>query len=303
MTREKFRSHLFLLTATLLFGVNYWISKSLMPDFLNPPQIIFIRGLGAFILFLVYSFFLAKEKISLKDNLLLVLCSVFGVAINQVLFFEGLNLTSPLDAAIIHVMNPLMVLVAAAIIIKERITSLKLFGVICGLLGALILVAYGKDIQLNPAHTFGNMMILTNTFSYAIYLVLAKPLLNRYHPVTIMTRVFFFGLLFTLPYSAPHIPAIDFSAFTPYIWFAVFYLVVMVTFIAYLLTITALKHLSTATVSYYIYLQPMLVTLIALILGKELPAWHQGIAALLIFGGVYVVNRKQIKAFTAKKTA
>jgi drug/metabolite transporter (DMT)-like permease len=91
---------------------------------------------------------------------------------------------------------------------------------------------------------------------------------------------------------------ITFSAFTPYIWFSVFYLVVMITFLAYFLTIAALKHLSTATVSYYIYLQPLLVTILALILGKDLPGWHQGAAAALIFGGVYLVNRRQIRAIS-----
>lgn len=272
-----------------------------MPDFLNPPQIIFLRGVGALILFFGYSLLLPKEKISWRDNMLLALSSLFGVALNQILFFEGLNLSNPVDASIIHVTNPLMVLVAAAIIIREKITLLKTIGILTGLAGALLLVAWGKQVALNPENTTGNLLILANTFCYAIYLVIVKPLLKRYHPVTIMTRVFFFAILFTLPYFVPHLADIRFSEFTPYIWFAVFYLVVVITFVAYLLTINALKHLSTATVSYYIYLQPLLVTMIALILGRELPGWHQGVAAGLIFTGVYLVNRKQIRLLNQKR--
>jgi drug/metabolite transporter (DMT)-like permease len=298
MAVTKLKAHIYLLIATLLFGVNYWVSKSLMPEFLNPPQIIFLRGIGAVVLFWLYSLSLPREKVSLRDMFILALCSLFGVALNQILFFEGLNLSGPVDAAIIHVINPLMVLLAAAILIRERITWLTSIGILTGLAGALLLVAYGKEIEVNPDRTKGNVMIILNTMCYAIYLVLAKPLLRRYHPVTIMSRVFFFGLLFTIPYFFRDVASIQYTKFTPYIWFAVFYLVVVITFFAYLLTITALRYLSTATVSYYIYLQPLIVSFMSLAMGRDLPGWHQAIAAILIFGGVYLVNRKQIKAYT-----
>ncbi|MFO7572644.1 MAG: EamA family transporter, partial [Gaiellaceae bacterium] len=142
-----------------------------------------------------------SEKVEKRDLFKLAICAVFGVAINQILFFEGLNLSTPINASIIITVIPVLILVFAHFILKERITALKITGIILGATGALmvILAAGIGDFQSNTL--LGNLMIFINAMSWALYLVLIKPLMEKYDSFTVMKWVFLFGLIIVLPFT------------------------------------------------------------------------------------------------------
>ena len=128
---------------------------------------------------------------------------------------------------------------------------------------------------------------------YALYLVLIKPLVSRYHTTTILKWVSFFGFLFILPFSLKPALQINFAAITTQGWLAIVYIIVLNTFLAYLLINFALKQVSASIVSYYSYLQPVLASVMAVSIGQGSITLPKIFAALLIFAGVYIVNREK----------
>jgi drug/metabolite transporter (DMT)-like permease len=292
MTQTQ-RAHLSLLGTTLIFGLHYSVAKSLMPHFLTPMQLIFLRLFGGLMLFWVFQKLFVQEKVDRRDLFKLALCGALGFALNQSLFYEGLNFTTPFDASVIHVLNPILVLVFAFLIISEKITATKMAGIGLGAAGALLLILFGRKAGSGEHSALGNFLVFLNMVFYALYLVLLKPLTAKYHTSTILKWVSLFGFLFILPFSIKPALSIHFDTFTPYAWIALVFIIIFCTFLAYLLINFALKRVSPSVVSYYNYLQPVIAALSSVSIGEERITWLKVVAAVLIFSGVYVVTRRE----------
>lgn len=287
-----YKAHLALLASGLLFGLNYWIAKNLMPDPLLPRQIIFIRVSLAALFFWLLSRSIPKERISKKDSYRIAGAGTLGVTVNQIFFFEGLNITTPVDAAIIHASSPIMVLLLAAWFIKEKVTLLNVFGIFLGATGTLLLIFSGTDMALFTGKSLGNLFILLNIIAYALYLVLIKPVMQRYRPFTVMKWVFFYGFLTSFPFTVSAMPDLNIQAFTGKVIFSLVYVILGTTLLAYLLTIYGLKYLKASSVGYYIYLQPIMAGILGWFWFAEPISYIKLISAALIFSGVYFVNLK-----------
>lgn len=287
---KRLLAHIALFTANLIYGINYTVAKDVMPDFIQPLGFIFIRVSGAVLLFWFCYRFFFYERVDKKDLFKLALCGLFGVAINQMLFFKGLNLTTPINAAVIMVTNPILVLIMGALFTTEKITKRKLLGIGVGALGALSLITYGGAIEMNPDHFWGNIMVLINAASYGVYLVLVKPLMKKYKPITVISWVFIFGFIFVIPFGWGEFQTINWQAMPVHILWSVAFVVLGTTFMAYLLNIYGLKTLNPSTVSTYIYLQPVLASIIALMMGSDQLSFIKIAATLTIFVGVYLVS-------------
>jgi len=122
---NKIKIHAVLLFVTLIYGANYTVAKIAMPDYLEPFGFILLRVTCATVLFWIFSYGMGSEKIRKGDLALLFLCGLFGVAINQMLFFKGLNLTTPINASVIMTTSPIFVLLTAYVLGKERLTFLN----------------------------------------------------------------------------------------------------------------------------------------------------------------------------------
>ncbi len=266
-----------------------------MPGFLDPYQLVLIRISGATVLFWLLGLTIKNEKFERKDFQRIVFAAILGTTVNQLFFFVGLNLTTPVDVSIIHVSNPIFVMIFASILIKEKVTFRKIGGIVLGASGALVLVVYGNNVGFGSDTFKGNLFAVCNMLAYALYLVLIKPVMRKYHPFTIMKWVFLTGFITTFPITLTHIPSISFSAFETTTWLSLTYVIVATTFGAYLLTIYALKHVDASVASYYVYLQPIIVTIIAFWLGQQNFTLSKLLAALLIFCGVFLVSRKHGK--------
>jgi drug/metabolite transporter (DMT)-like permease len=286
------KAHLALVTSTLIFGIHYSLAKGLMPGFLHPMQLLFVRMLGGLILFWLFQRLFVREKVERKDLLLMALCGLLGFALNQSFFYSGLNLTTPVDASLIHVLNPVLVMVFASIIIREKITWIKTGGIVLGACGALILILYGKTVSMSTNSFAGNIYVFLNMVFYAVYLVLVKPLAMKYHPATILTWVSFFGFIFILPFCISGLASMHLENLTTIAWFSLAYVIVLNTFVAYLMINFALKVVNASAVSYYSYLQPVIASIMSVSLGTEIIVLPKILAALMIFGGVYLVGRK-----------
>jgi len=293
MSRKLLLAHLALLGANLIFGVNYVIAKGIMPDYLEPRAIIFLRVLGASIIFWIVGEFTKKEKVARKDLIRLALISFFGVALNQIMFFEGLNLTTPINSSIIMVGVPILVLVFSHFFIGDKLNRNKITGIILGFAGAAYLILQGGRLSFESNTMVGNIFVLINASSYALFLVLVKPLMAKYSPITIMKWVFLFGFMYVAPVSLNLVIDANYSAIPLNIWLSIGFVILFTTVFAYLLNNYSLKTISPTINSAYIYTQPVIASIVAISFGKDNLTMHEIIAALLIFIGVYYVSFKR----------
>ena len=289
---KRLLAHLALFAANLIYGINYTVAKEVMPDYIEPLGFILVRVIGAVVLFwLCYALFY-YEKVKKGDLLKLAFCGLFGVAINQMLFFEGLNLTTPINAAVIMVSNPILVLLFGIVFATERFSTKKGIGVALGALGAIVLITNGGQLSLNKEHFCGNIMVFFNASSYAVYLVLVKTLMQKYKPITVISWVFLFGIIFVIPFGWSDFQAIQWATMPSGILWRVAFVVVGTTFLAYLFNIYGLKTLNPSTVSTYIYLQPVLASIVAIIASSDSLDLTKICSTVLIFLGVYLVSHK-----------
>ncbi len=293
ISKKLFLAHLAVIGANVIYGINYVVAKGIMPDYLQPRVIILMRVAGAAIIFWVVASFYEKKSISKRDYLRLAICALFGIAINQIMFFEGLNLTTPINASIIMVGTPILVLMFSYFLLGEKISRNKILGILLGFSGAAYLIINAGALSINSGTFMGNIMILINASSYGLFLVLVKPLMAKYHPIIIMKWLFTFGLIYVIPVSFFLLPESDFSAIPTNIWFSIAYVIIFTTVLAYFFNNYSLKNISPTMNSAYIYLQPFLATVVALIAGKDVLTWTEVIAAVLIFSGVYFVSLKR----------
>lgn len=294
-------AHLALLLTNIIFGLNYPLAKGLMPDHIMPFGFIFCRvGIALSLFFIVGSFLKKKEKIARKDWLRLIFCGLFGIALNQLSFFYGLNITTPINASIIMTSNPVLVLIIAAILIKESISFNKILGIIIGLSGALLLLMFKKDFHFGSSTLPGDLLVLLNATSYAVYLVLVKPLMKKYRPFTVIKWVFFFGFIFVFPFGFNQFTAVAWHSFTPKIWTEFTFVVLAATFLTYLLNIFALSYVNPSTAAIYIYIQPLIAATVAIMLQEESLTIIKIISAILIFSGVYLVSKRR-RAFKTQQ--
>lgn len=283
--------HAALFLVALIYGSNYSIAKEVMPFYIGPFGLIVIRVVSAALFFGIFSRLVVKEKIvGRADNLRSVACGVTGIAINQLCFFAGLNLTVPINAALLMVISPVAVLLFSAILLRERVSFRKVSGIALACLGALLLINTSRG-ESTSGNIFGDLLIILNAVSFGMYLVLVKPLMLKYKAVTIVSRIFAVGAVIVVPFGWQQLLTPDYSSFPTSIWLAIAFMVLAVTILAYLLNTWALRYANPSLVGAYIYLQPVLAILIATGFGKDEFTLQKGLYALLIFSGVYLVSR------------
>lgn len=302
--KDPLKAHLALFAVALLYGANYVIAKSVMPEPIPAFGFIFMRVLGAGILFWIIRMFI-PERVDRSDMGRLFLCGMTGVAINQLLFFKGLSITSPMDAAIIMTSNPILVMLIAAWLLSNRITRTKLLGIILGTTGALILIL-SADQGSRDSSVLGNLLVFINAASYAFYLVLVKPLMYKYKPITVISWVFLFGFIPVIFVGATPFSQVAFTTLSSWQIFSIIYVVLGVTFLTFLFNIYALKNVQPTVASSYIYLQPLMAAiftwLFSLVGIEEFGGFSllQGVCTLLIFSGLYLISANQLALFKGR---
>ena len=283
-----------LLVAYIIFGVNTPIAKAvLMHGEVSAFALTFYRLAGAAVLFWLASLFTKKEPVNRRDLFLLFLASMFGILINQMAFIVGLSRTSPIDASVITTISPIMTMLLAAFFLKEPITWKKALGVFIGAVGALLLILNGNTTERGGSSVVGNLLCILSGLAFVLYLTAFKTLILRYKPVTLMKWMFLFASLCCFPLCWGDVSRINYAEMPMDMYLRIIYVVAVATFVSYLLIPVGQKLLRPTIVSMYNYLQPLVSSLLAVILGMDTFGWVKGSAALLIFLGVYVVTKSK----------
>ena len=276
-----------------LYGLNYTFAKNVMNEgYVKPFAFVVLRILGATILFWLISFFVKKESIEKKDFITFFIAAIFGIATNMLLFLKGLEFTTPIHAATIITIGPILILVLSSFFLKEKLTQKKALGIAIGFSGAIILTIYGKSTRPADNVFLGNLLIFLNIVSYSIYIIIIKKLTAKYHPFTFIKWLFLFGLIIVIPFGFEEIKEIQWQSFTPEITYSVAFVIIGATFATYLLNPLALTKLKASTFGSFIYLQPVIAGSFAIAMGADSIDYVKIIAMLLIFAGVYLVSQK-----------
>jgi drug/metabolite transporter (DMT)-like permease len=291
--KTSLKVHIALFMVSLIYGATFTIAKQVMPAYVKPFAFILMRvSVAAVCIFIFHSIAVKKRISDKKDFIQLGISALFGVAFNMLLFFKGLSITTPINGAVLMLNTPIFVVVFATIYLKEKITVQKIAGVLIAAVGALMLMG-GTRFNFSSELIWGDIMVSANAILYAFYLVYAKSLMQKYHPLTVTMWSFIFGFLVVLPFGASEFAEITFSSFTPEIWLGIAFVTIGATFLTYVLNAYALQKASPALVGSYIYLQPVLAILISVAAGKDSLTGEKLLCMLVIFAGIFLVSHKK----------
>jgi len=281
--------------ATTIYGMNHTIAKVVMPHYVGPFGFIMLRVVGASILFWSVSLIMPKETIERKDFFRIAIAALFGMCINMLMFFKGLQLSTPINSGVIVTLTPIIILILSAFFLNEKLTRFKVLGIILGFIGAVLLILYGNSSRVinAPNVSLGNIMLLINATCFGAYLVMVKPLTKKYSTITLMKWMFLLGVIYTFPFTITEFLEISWNTLPFEAIWRIGFVIVGTTFLTYMLNVYALKTLPATTIGAFTYLQPIITIVYAVITGNDFLDSIKILACILVFTGVYLVSKKR----------
>ncbi len=288
---SKLRVHAALVFVSITFGLMHVVAKDILES-LEPLQLAGLRVLGATPLLLWMAWRHDRILPSTRELPVLALLGLLGVLLNQVLFIVGLDYTTASNAAILMPSIPVFAIAVGALLGIERIGLRRLTGVLLTVAGCLALVDPSRFTAARET-AIGNLLILLNCLSYATFLVIQRPILQRLPWRTVIAWSFLFGSGGILVVGAGSLAALEPAAVPAQIWLGLGFIVLFPTFLGYALSTWAVRRSSPSLVAIYTTVQPLVAAIGAVaLLGESL-----GIAELvgfaLISTGVVIAGRAQ----------
>lgn len=300
---QIFLGHLASFAAYAIFGFNIVFCKDIAREGGIPPIALFtMRAVVAGALFWLISLFTPREKVPPRDLLKMAAASFVGLFMPQMTFLTAITCTTTIDTSILSSLTPIMTMFVAAIFLKEPITFKKAAGVAVSFAGVIYLIFNSVHASngVDATSPWGVALLVLNTLSFATYLGVFRPLISRYSVVTLMKWMFLFSFLLSTPLSARQLLQVDYAAITTQVWLEIGFLILFATFVAYFLVPVGQKNLRPTIVSMYGYLQPIIATLIAIIIGTDTLSPQKVVAAVFVFAGIIIVNRSRAASQPAK---
>ena len=282
--------------AYVIFGINVVVCRGIATDGGIEPIVLFaMRALVAGALFWLVSLFAPKERVPWKDLLKLAGAGFLGLFMPQLTFLHAIAHTTPVDLSVMSTTTPIFTMFVAAIFLKEPITWKKALGVALSFGGILWLIlqsTFGGN-GASETEPIGIMFCFANYIVFALYLGTCRNLIARYSVVTSMKWMFLSSFILAIPFTLPHLPTTDFATVPSYVWWEIAFMIIFSTFIAYYLIPAAQQRIRPTLVSMYGYLQPIIAIAVAIWTGMDHLTFTKILAALLVFAGVWVVNRSR----------
>ena len=282
------------LGATLIYALNHTIAKDVMPTYIQGFGFIGIRLIGATIAFWLIGLLMPKQHIDNADRSAFLRAAFFGMAINMLAFFKGLEYSTPINSTVIITTTPIMVFLFSVILLKENIRPKRAIGVLIGFLGALSLVLFSQQAPANaPNISLGNFLFIANASTYGLYMIYVKPLSEKYNTIHLLKWLFLIGLLMTMPFTLPELLEVDFQQMPHSVWWRIGFVVFGTTVMTYLLMVYAIRHLRATSLSVFTYLQPIIGIVYAALVGADFMTPVKWIAMSLVLLGVFLVTKQE----------
>ena len=291
---KNLNAHLCMLSACVFWGLLSPFGKDAMLHGIDSINLISFRVLGTCVVFWIASLFTKKEVVPTKDKFLFAGAAVLGLILNQCLFMIGLQLTSPANASIETTATPIITMLLSFILLKEQVTRGKAIGIIIGCTGALILIMTSvKSDSEKVGNIWGDIIVISSQIFYALFLILFTNFTKKYSIYTANKWLFLWGTILIWPFTLLHVVNTNFAIIPTTSWLETVYVIIFGTFLGYLIIMKALKTLSPTIISIYNYVQPIVAVLVSVFMGIGILKWSQGLAILLVFCGVWLVNKKE----------
>ena len=217
--------------------------------------------------------------------------SLVAVTANQLLFVKGLSLTRASNTSLLAVTIPIFAMIAGAVLGTERLRAVKVAGIVLAAFGVVLLLD-PRNASFSSETTLGDLLIILNSLSYGLYVATSKDIVMRNGAMRSIAWIFLFAALVCVPMGAYSLSSVDIHAVRPIIWLAVLHIAVVATAVPYFLNAWALSRVDPSTVAVFVYLQPVIGFLMAVVFLGEQIGPNFIIAAALIFAGVFLVTRR-----------
>ena len=293
---SRLAGHIACFTAYAIFGVNIIVCKDLTGGHLISPIALFsLRSLGAGLLFWLLSLFGPREKVEKKDYHKIFAAAFLGYFVTQLTFLVAIPDVTPMHCSIMSAMSPIYTMFIAAIALKEPLSWQKSGGVLLSLSGIIFLILNNAGARSGASEStlMGLFMMFLNSFSFSLYLGIFKPVIQKYSVVTFMKWIFLFSSVMALPFSYGEIFSLSWTRIPTAQMWELGYLVVFATFISYFLIPYGQKRIRPTLVSMYSYIQPIIATVLSIIIGMDMLTWQKVLAAVMVFGGVIIVSQSR----------
>ncbi len=292
MQNQKLKGHAAIFLANTIFGLGVPVSKALLDSWVTPMGYMASRSFFASIIFWLIACFLPKEHVERKDLMVILFGGLLGFVISQSLTAWALDFTTPVYFSLIAALTPVGVMLMAALFIGEKITWIKVLGVILGIVGALLMLVKGWQAGAGKNDVLGIFLAILSVLTWAIYLIVTRKVSQKYSSVTQMKWVFLISAIVTVPIAMPEFgaQALYSSAVN---WEGIAemaFLVLGATVLGYFLIPVAMKTLHATTVSIYTNLQPIVASMVAIFVGQDFLSWDKIVAAALVLLSAYIVT-------------
>lgn len=285
-----------MLCAGTCWGLMAPIGKDAMLNGIDGIDLVSFRVLGGALLFWLTSLFTKKEHVPVKDILLLGCAGLFALVFNQCSYTIGLNLTSPSNSSIMTTSMPIFAMVLSFFILKEPITWQKAGGVLLGCAGAVIIITTSATAgNAKVGNIWGDLLCMSAQLSFALYLSLFKPLVQKYSLFTVNKWMFTWATLIIWPFTIGHVSSIDFASVPMSTWWETGFVVFFGTYISYICMMVGQQTLRPTVVSVYNYMQPLVSVSVSVAAGLAVFKTSQALAAVLVFSGVWFVVKSKSK--------
>lgn len=287
---ERVRVVAALTVIQIFFGVHYLAGKVVLRE-IPPRAWAVLRVAAAALLLLGLARALGRRfPRAPRDLALLALFSLFGVAINQVCFVEGLSRTTAIHSAIINTLIPAWTLVFAVALGRESMTPRKAASLVLAVAGVLLVIR-PERASFSSATFVGDILTMVNSMSYSFFLVVSKRTMHRVDALAATALMFAFGTIPIALFGGSALAGFDFGTVSATAWFWAAFIVVLPTAGAYVLISWTLARAEASLVALFVYMQPVIATILGITFEHETLTARTVAGALLIFAGVYLAIR------------
>jgi drug/metabolite transporter (DMT)-like permease len=281
-----------ILAAIVMWGISFVATKAVLRE-ISPIALIcgrFALGTGLLVLILALR---GHPLIPPPDAWApLAVMGFFGVFVHQMLQANALTMTSAIHAGWLIGLIPIWSALLAATFLGERFGAVKVLGILVGFSGAVLVTTRGELTSglLALPTTRGDLLILASTINWAVYTVLGRRTLRRLGPARATTGAMFLGWLMLLPFLLLSHRWQDYVALSGTGWAAVLFLGLGCSGLGYLFWYGGLERLETSQVAAYLYLEPFVTLVAAIVLLDEPFRWPTVLGGILVLAGVFLVQ-------------
>jgi len=293
---SRAKAYLALLTVALIWGVALPIVKPSL-EFVSPYQFLYFRYLIAAPLLLpVLISYAFKLKLSLKTYLKIIALEILGTPIALPLLYQGLKLTSGLEASLLGATGPIFTILGGIIFLSERESKREWRGLALSFLGTSLLIFEPLLIGKNHSIGFslmGNLLILGHNLLNTAYLLMAKKLyrkLPKLFVCSVSYPIALTSLWLILAFSNQSTTLALLSI--PAVALASGYMAILGSIVALTLFLYGQNLIEVSEASLFVYLQGIIAIPAAWVILNEVPTWPMAGAIILITGGVILAEKR-----------